>query len=91
MFLQRPSCNLNSCHEKLLLLCILKSMNRINFKNINHRHILNYLLSTCDATNTRDNFHQHTTGKVTHVTCILQSNGMELIFVNYGILDIWIQ
>ena len=49
------------------------------------------LLSTCDATNPRDNFHQRTTGQATHVTCTLQSNGVDLIFLNYGILDIWIQ
>lgn len=29
--------------------------------------------------------------KATHVTCSLQSNGKEVIFLNYGCLNIWIQ
>lgn len=49
------------------------------------------LLSTCDITNITDNFPRSTTGKAIHVTCNLQSNGMEFTFPNYKILSICVQ
>ena len=47
------------------------------------------LLRTCSIANATENFHQCSTGKAMH-TYSVQSNSIKLLFLNYGIPNIWI-